>query len=601
MKTKFVFLTILMVSAVLLSFSGCSSFNSDDKNNNVDSMDNYNFSKEYWGEWVRMDTGENWYISNNKILVNKSRKSGVTMRKQSTQVIEVTEGGRKYYLFASRVNNGQFTGNLASILPETLSRTSRAVSSVGGINIIIGNLGNAADKSNPTSNADGTFTFEGTPGDTYVISVDNQDTVVTPSSSGDDIGTITVANGLNFKVKVTSQSDMQALYAGGLEYDFNIEIENTGTEDCTAARYDVTLPEDLTLISGTITGILRTIEPGKSRSIPVKLKCDNISSQYEFKRIAVRIEDSLNGNVWNDSVSIKFNIGNVNFAIQSDTPVNGVVITPHGKAYYFRTEHLIHYVSPVTTQKCRTAVSVPWSVDDYLVVFSGATADTETAYSFGVNMPNLDDNFTGFLNVMNYEPNNLETQATQIDVSKPFMSYLHKNDIDYYRVNISSTQPALRTLTVRNWEIAIAKPYNNGAVADTTTPTIADRKILPGGKYRMDLEVRGLLPELETTYYFTLSTDSAFITITRANGQINRLTGEGSWGLGNLSSGGRYGYWPKMFNDGDGGHDFLFTVSEDCPGGINIPITITIRDQWGYEWVEFAEIPVESGDPYMTP
>jgi hypothetical protein len=416
--------------------------------------------------------------------------------------------------------------------------------------------------------------------------VGDQDTIVRPKADGEDIGTITLTSGLNFKTKIASNSDMQALYAGGLEYDFEIEIENTGALDCTAARFDLALDDGLTLISGETTGILRTIEPGKTRLIPVRLKCGAINDEYEFKRIAIRIEDSLNGNVWNDSVSVKFNIGVVNFAIQSETPVNGVVITPHGKAYSFKCDYAYRgysWYAADTDEKCKTTVSVPWSASDFLVVFSGATADTETVYNMGVNIPNLDDNFTGFLDVMNYEPNNAEAQATQISDSTPIMSYLHKNDIDYYSVNVRATQPALRTLAVRDCLVVVDRSYG-------TYPAPDDKRIVSGGQYRMELEVAGLLPELETTYTFVLSTGSEYAEITKAAGSIANLTGAGSWSRGNLSTGGRYGYWTKVL---DGNNDFRFSLPEHCPPGVKLPFVITIADQLGNEWKELVQVPVE--------
>jgi len=420
MKTGFT--AFILAVFVMLVSAGCILFDKDDDNTAGE-----NYSKEYWGEWIRMDTGENWYISNNSILVNSNKKTGVSLHKQSSRVIQVTEGGRKYYLFASRVNNGQFTGKLANISSQSQQLISRAVSGFEGKSIGIRNHANLADKSKAISDGKGAFTFEGTPGDSYVITVDDQDTIVTPNANGEDIGTITLISGLNFKVKVTSNSDLQALFANRIEYDFSLEIENTGTADCTAARYDLTLDSDLNLVSGETSGILRTIEPGKSRSIPIRLYCNNISSDYQFKQIFVRIQDSLNGNIWNDSVSIKFNAGTVNFAIRSEIPVNGVVITPNGKAYHFNCNvESGGWGTASNGNRCRATVTVPWSNDDYLVVFSGATADTESVFTLGINMPNPDSNFSNFFDVMNFEPNDTESNAARISGPEPIMAYLHK-------------------------------------------------------------------------------------------------------------------------------------------------------------------------------
>jgi hypothetical protein len=73
-----------------------------------------------------------------------------------------------------------------------------------------------------------------------------------------------------------------------------------------------------------------------------------------------------------------------------------------------------------------------------LVVFSGATANTEAIYSFGINTE-ADSNFDGFVDVGNYEPaNNDEKTAPVLGMGDKIMSYLHKNDIDYYKVNLGA-------------------------------------------------------------------------------------------------------------------------------------------------------------------
>jgi hypothetical protein len=46
------------------------------------------YSKEFWGEWLRMDTGEKWYINSQTIKVGDSTKT-VFLTKQSPRVVEV--------------------------------------------------------------------------------------------------------------------------------------------------------------------------------------------------------------------------------------------------------------------------------------------------------------------------------------------------------------------------------------------------------------------------------------------------------------------------------------------------------------------------------
>ncbi|HCC37173.1 MAG TPA: hypothetical protein DEQ14_05925, partial [Treponema sp.] len=51
------------------------------------------FEKDVWGEWIRMDNGENWYFAGNYRKVGNSfYASAVNMERQSENVIKVTEG-----------------------------------------------------------------------------------------------------------------------------------------------------------------------------------------------------------------------------------------------------------------------------------------------------------------------------------------------------------------------------------------------------------------------------------------------------------------------------------------------------------------------------
>ncbi|MDR0709111.1 MAG: hypothetical protein LBF77_03485 [Spirochaetaceae bacterium] len=86
-----------------------------------------------------MDTGETWYISSTAISINNTASSRrVSLQKQPDRVIEATEGGRKYYFYASRTANASFTGRVATL--EKSARSARAVGGVGGIGVTISNL-----------------------------------------------------------------------------------------------------------------------------------------------------------------------------------------------------------------------------------------------------------------------------------------------------------------------------------------------------------------------------------------------------------------------------------------------------------------------------
>jgi hypothetical protein len=371
-----------------------------------------------------MDTGDVWYIASNYISVSDPGNISALVR-QSSNVIEVRlKSGRTCYLYASRIANTSFTGKVAGFDAPS---QNRAVSGVGGVGMTIANLSNKANELSATTDRNGNFTVHGAiPGDSYEITVERQSTIVTPTADGDDIGTITLAesDGVNFKtgIKPTSSSvDMQRLYANLNAYDFTITIQNTGTADCMAATFALDFDADLIVNSQPSSPVLGTIEPGKSKTIALNLGCRPLQAEYAFKKIGVRITDMINNKTWEDSVSLKFNREAVDFNIKANRSVSGVVITPNANAYSF--------------SGTSSTLTMPWSTQGYLVVFSGATADTEAIYSLGVNTA-ADGVFDGFMDLGNYESNNTEDAATAIQTADTIMSYLHKNDIDYYKINL---------------------------------------------------------------------------------------------------------------------------------------------------------------------
>jgi hypothetical protein len=419
-KTVFVFIAIVFIS-------GCEN-PTDGRLNEV-----YKYPKELWGEWIRMDTGDTWYITSNYLkatMYSSNVSSDIELKKQSPNVIEVTDDGKKYYLYASRNPTGTIRGSVldGSDVQKSVS-VSRSLSGLGGAGVTIANLKDKANELSTETDENGDFTADGIiPGDDYEVTVEGQTTTVSPNTNDSDIGIITVTSGVNFKTSIKSGHDLMQLYAeNNTAYSFTIEVANTGTEDCLGATFELT-PDPGITITEPSSRILGTIEPGKKRSIPITIKCGPIDYLYVFKRIKVSITDQINKKTWEDSVSLKFNKKPVTFRIASSGAVSGIIIVPDAKAQSFR----ISGYSNLSTD-----ITVPWSDKNYLVVFSGATADTEVSYSLGLNVA-ASTVFSGTDHVGNYEPNNLETTATFLDLGSQIKAYLHKNDIDYYTVKLGN-------------------------------------------------------------------------------------------------------------------------------------------------------------------
>jgi len=410
----------------------------------------YKYPQELWGEWIRMDTGNTWYIASNYLLTNDSNSmDNITMEKQSENVIRVTKtssGNTSLsYLYASRIPNGSFSGSVMDLDDNARSvLNSRAVGSgLGGIQITVSNLKDKANGTQTTTDNDGNFTADDViPGDSYEIIGDGFSIPVYPNNSGEDIGTVTVTDGVNLVTSISPQTtygsgyyDMMRLYPG-IEYKLKIAVENVGTGDSGAAQYTLTLPAGLQILDNTTankqtntTGMLGTIEPGKTREILISVKCNGITDEYEYKNIGIETKD-VRGKTWEDSVSLKFNRENITFSIVSEGAISGVVIVPNVRAYHFKTTST--YVN--SKQYYTSKISVPKYKDDYLIVFSGATAASESLFSFAIDQE-AEKDFTKNYTWGKYVDNTTETNAANVAPNAHVTYYLAKNDIIYFKVS----------------------------------------------------------------------------------------------------------------------------------------------------------------------
>jgi fibronectin type 3 domain-containing protein len=408
---------LLNTLCVVLALASCDTGGGGGSDN-----DNKTYAKEVWGEWLRMDTGDKWYISDNALKINGANAPlTATLHKQSDRVIEVTDGGRKYYLYASRTATASFTG---TIVGDAGAGSARAIGGgLGGIRVSIENLVNKANELTTDTDTDGKFTADGVIlGDAYKLTPQGGTSVtVIPTSDGDDIGVVTITSGVNFKtslIPTQSTTDVTELYMNEA-YEFEIEFENTGNEDCFAPTYTITAPSGVS-IDGDLHKILTTIVPGNKKSVPIVVRCSTMTNDHEYKKINITIIDG-EGKTWEDSVSLRFYKESMGFNIKAEKPVSGILISPDTKTYSF-------------TNVTNGTVYTPRRVSgDYLVVFSGATIETETPYALGIGIE-ADGDFSKLSSSGVYEKNDTEDKAVPLNEQK-IMAYLHKNDIDYYRVS----------------------------------------------------------------------------------------------------------------------------------------------------------------------
>ncbi|MDR2479690.1 MAG: carboxypeptidase-like regulatory domain-containing protein [Treponema sp.] len=389
----------------------------------------YKYPVEWWGEWIRVDTGKAWYIASN-YLDGNSNPETLIMERQSANVIKVVDGSREYFLLASRMPNSSISG---TVVDDNMTGIDDA-------EVIITNLKDKANEIRVRTESGGSFNAAGIiPGDEYEVIAHGQSIMVRPNSDGEGIGTVAVIEGENFKIRIilsgpnNEHTDIMRLYTDGTSYNFQIEITNTGTEEWESFSFKIKDPDKVVTSPADLSNeiSLGKMTPGEKKTYSISVGCDRskINGEYAHKRIGIAVTDR-NNKPREDWVSLKFNREEAKFYFNSDgSPISGVIIIPNVKAYHFRTEGSPSYSKTITVPK--------YYGKDYLVVISGATPEIEARYSIGVDVSAYspgDSEFIGFSDKNKNEPDNTEDDATALGNQDKIMSYLDKNDIDYFKV-----------------------------------------------------------------------------------------------------------------------------------------------------------------------
>ena len=417
---------LLLFLPVVVIFAGCPT--EDESKNKVN---NFRFNKDEWGEWLRLDTGDTWYISDSQITIREiPYPNKLSLRKENRNAIEVTEGSRKYYIYASRVKDASFKGRVVQGSDNVIGGSEQGV---GSIAVVIRNLANASDKTIVTTDEDGNYIVEDIiPWDTYTVTVGGKTWTVTPGD-GDDVGIMALRDGVNLKAYL-SVGDADRMWDAGY---FNINIENTGTTavaEGVYAYYTLESPDIVAYSPGPEECIsLDWLLPGDSVTESVDYYCYPPTGEFDIKRIGLTIVDPQSGITINDYASIKIKMP-VDLNINAQSTVQGIVIAPYKKAYLLSTEDRYDWVNNIHIVP---SITLPWSTDDYILILTGSG---NTAYSIGVGVE-PDTQWTNLTDRNIYKPHNSEETATPIGMYEQKMAFLNKGEIAYYRINMSNARP----------------------------------------------------------------------------------------------------------------------------------------------------------------
>ncbi len=536
--------------------------------------------ESYWGRWIRLDQVENWYFGDEMIrrgttvyYGSSATETGITLQagdgvitRVDPRTLRVDQGSGVYYLTRDGDSTVRFRGGVAASV-NALQASS--ISSVAGISVVIRNVSNPSDTRTVTTDSQGGFVVEDAiAGSDYVVVPDSVAiaTQVTPLNDDEDVGTVTVTGEqYQFKATPVYPQEHPYLFADGTTYAAQIRVRNDGDVVSSSPIYTVSAPPRMT-ISGELINNLQSIAPGADRTIPVSFSVSSITDEWEDFIVAVELEDA-SGNVWNDSVSFRFHRDplTLNFNVEQ-FGIRPSVIAPDGRVVY-GGERL-------------STLRVPYQETGYRVVFSGATMNTETKYSIGVEVPA--GNLTSVVNPNIHEPNNSEAQAFVIGMQQSVISWLSFDDLDYFLIDASAPivtsqmQGATwESMPVLTWnEVAGASGYQVQVSAQQNFSTLHETASLSAGTTSYELTTP--LPE-EGSWFW------------RVRAQVS--TGESSWnirpftysGIKQISAGGEHTL--VLQNDGtlwgfgnSVSEVFFRSYWRQFGEGFEVPIPIVISD-----------------------
>jgi len=456
---RFVFFAV----SVLVFLTSCPvSEEGEDENSNKPL-----FASDLWGEWYAIET-EGWgavpypsfYFTRNKIIqirgnniggfyIDYDGKNGVEGRAEQVREIKRISGNvislkidrgqnpiNSYLLYPKRIPSASFTGKIAAF--EQSRAIQRAVAGgKGWVKVVVDDLNNGTTVTT-TTDGEGIFIVnEVIPGDTYGVTAEGQTVEITPQADGDNIGTVTLSDGLNFKASIEPSKDI--MLADGTKYSRKIQIRNIGTQTAIACNYQIT-PEG----GAPVSGIIGTLAPGASATVDVSVNCSTINEEKIFKKYTIIVNDTINNKTWDDSVSFLFYKSTITLTAMSDfisstsnygvhNLVQGIIISPEKIGYFFETV-------TIATQNSSKTITLPRLKGNYLIAI--VTSSKETVYgidmsifSTHLNESSFISQASSFIDTGRFEPNDIEGDAKQ--VSAPIIAYLHKGDVDYYIVTVN--------------------------------------------------------------------------------------------------------------------------------------------------------------------
>ncbi len=599
MKKSLYSLSIVILSILLFS---CIFDNTNNlkKTDSSSSNNNEKIPSQYWGTWIQMDTGAEYYIDNQNIYIISSNTKSTIQNGISGYSLESEEVLRKENIvfFRKGGKNRSFSVNISGFSSPNIQSSRAPATSISGKRQ---NKNNSEDNETVSSDDGDLVIFKGGVADdpqtiTIIQGLDIGSATVEPQFDGENVGSIPVVEPGKYAFKTTykvSNTDSQGfMYGNNLGvYNISFYLTNIGQETCATSVYSISWNDtNLSSIELEKEGNFTSIAPGSAKVITGSFIYGYFDEEYKDVTITISITDSKYEKTWYDYVTLRFYRGWVNYRVNarnfnqsSNATLNGFLVYPDGRSKRFT----------VASEKT-TTVSVPWSTKDYYFVLSGANNDTEMCYSFVASEYGSPSDLSGVWSISEinaYEPNDsMQNAITITDYKSSTKAYLKNGDIDYYTFNVSTLKCSKGIMG-----------YSGHKFSDSTSISSSlnnkDGNINPGEIIWMDVEVHNSSARKMEDLIVEVSSSSSYITFTSNSAFYGNI----STGYYQSYNGYKYSYsntgWQVSNYDyydvtSESYVPFKFKIADECPIGTTIPINIKMTDKNGYEWTDSFNITV---------
>lgn len=389
--------------------------------------------KAFRGKWFRLDDKTDFYLGTNGI--NRSSSYGTFVPDSITKIddnmLEITGNDETFRLIRNSITDATLKLNVKKAFGYTKSPSG---SGVGGIDVVLENTQDSGETYEKQSGSDGSTQFEGIVSGEYDISVGN--TKVTQNISDYlNAGNFYVSpNGYIYKALLDTTSDV---YYGedrdnseeGNKYTVYLRVHNLGNRDASATTISLKTDDNAVKIEAE-EKILGTIEPENNVSYSFSLETIPFSkvpslkdAVYHDVELFVSIKD-INGEIWEDVVTLRIFRKAVPIYLYATMSNPFILLSPHREI-----------------MSMSSVLWVPYRPDaKYKLIAQSLSLNTEGVYSIGVgswDKEKWDSDRETFTDVSNYEPNNQESQAITVNMNSQTTSYLHKNDLDFWIIDMS--------------------------------------------------------------------------------------------------------------------------------------------------------------------